>query len=118
MVTTNACLLMWHMYGLEGCKAITEYEQLDRDNVIRILKGEKAEPNPLNSLLRSWMLRALFNPHRHYEIWTVDCESNTLTEQDWYDMFDSNPQHCAEMVRSHGVCYYSDRIKTERQVIT
>lgn len=106
---------MWNQYGLEGCKAITEYEQLDKDNVIRILKGEKAEPNPLNSLLFSWMLRSRFNPQRNYEIWAVDCSDATVTEQDWYDWFDANPQHSADLVRSKGVCFYN-KTDTPREI--
>jgi len=105
-MTANAFLLMWNQHGLEAVKGITEYEQLDKDNVILILKGEKAEPNPLNSLLRSWTLRSRFNPQRNYEVWAIDCSDTSVTEQDWFDWFDSNPQHCADLVRSKGVCYY------------
>lgn len=105
-MTANAFLLMWNQHGLEAVKGITEYEQLDKDNVIRILKGEKAERNPLDGILRSWMLRSRFNPQRNYEIWAVDCSDASVIEQDWYDWFDSNPQHCANLVRSKGVCFW------------
>ena len=105
-MTVNAFLLMWNQYGLEGCKAITEYEQLDKENVVRILKGHNTQRNPLDGILRSWVLRSRFNPHRNYEVWAIDCSDPHITEEDWYKWFDANPQHAADLVRSKGVCYY------------
>ena len=106
MKTTNAFLLMWNQYGLEGAAPITQFERIDQDNIVRILKGEKAEPNPLNGMLRAWILRARFNPQRNYEVWAIDVEDPNVNEQDWYDWFDENPQQFADLVRSKGVCQY------------
>lgn len=106
MKTTNAFLLMWNQYGLEAAAPISHYEKIDQDNVVRILKGEKPEPNPMSGLLRSWILRSRFNPQRNYEVWAIDVEDTTVTEQDWYNWFDENPQNFANLVRSKGVCQY------------
>lgn len=106
MKTTNAFLLMWNQFGLEAAAPISQYEKIDQDNLLRILKGEKPEPNLLNRLLHSWILRSRFNPHRNYEVWAVDVSDPTVTEQDWYDWFDENPQNFADLVRSKGVCQF------------
>jgi len=106
MKTTNAFLLIWNQYGLEGAAPISQYEQIDKDNLVRILKGEKAEPNPLSGMLRSWILRSRMNPQRNYEVWAIDVDDPTVTEQDWYTWFDENPQNFADLIRSKGVCQY------------
>lgn len=105
-MTTNAFLLMWHQYGLEGAMAISKYERIDKDNLFHIIKGEETEINPLDGILRTWILRSQFNPQRNYEVWAVDVADTTVTEDDWFDWFDTNPQETADLVRSKGVCQY------------
>jgi len=108
---------MWDMYGLEQVKAISKYENCEHENLIRVLKDEKPFPNPVNEMLFIWVNRARFNTDRHYEVWAVDCGDPTLTEDDWYDMFESNPQVCVDLIRSKGVCFHSDKLQKEKVVI-
>lgn len=110
-------MFMWNMYGLEAVKAITEYEKLDQENMVRILKGEKPLPNHLNSLLRAWVIRSRMNPERQYEVWCVDCD-DSITEYDWRRMFDDNPQACAELIRKNGICQFNGRGSKDKVVIT
>ena len=108
---------MWDMYGLEQVKAISKYENCEHENLIRVLKDEKPFPNPVNEMLFMWVNRARFNVDRHYEVWAVDCGDPTLTEDDWYEMFENNPQVCVDLIRSKGVCFHSDKLEKGKVVI-
>ena len=74
------------------------------------------EPPKINGLVSQLMLRARFNPQRHYEIYFVGGEDG-ITEQDIRDMFRRDPQGSAELIREKGECFYSNRAEVNRTVI-
>jgi hypothetical protein len=116
-MTTNAYLLSWDMYGLEACIPITQYENWDKDQLISILKENKSKPNPLNSIVNMMLFRARANGHRHYEIYAVDCDKS-YTEETLRNMFKTDPQGSAELIRKRGVKLFSDRPRANTIKIT
>ena len=114
-MTTNAFIFSWDCNGVESIVPITQYEGWDKENTMRLLKGENAKRNPLNSIIQNLTLRARFNPQRHYEIYAVDCDEE-LDEDFWKTRWTENPQGTAELIREHGHKIYSDR-KTRKSII-
>ena len=117
MSTTNAYIFAWDNTGIEAVIPITQYEQHDRDNTMRILSDEKTVRNPLNNIIQMLVLRAKANPQRHYEIYSVDC-SVEMDEDWWREQWASDPQGCADLVRERGNKMYSDRADKSKQVIS
>lgn len=116
-MTTNAYIFAWDNTGIEAVIPITQYEQVDRDNTMRILNDEPVVRNPLNGILQMLILRAKANSQRHYEIYSVDCIVE-LDEEYWKEAWESDPQGCADLVRERGVKLYSDRADKSKQVIS
>ena len=106
-------LLSWDMYGLEACINVTEMEH---NRILDILSDKSTSNNdrvPLNALI----LRAKFNPQRHYEIYMIDVD-DSISKADLVDFFKETPQAAADLVRSRGQKIYSDRkSKSEKNMI-
>lgn len=101
------------MYGLESIINVTEIEH---NRILSILSDTKTEYT-LDRSLNSLILRAKFNPQRHYEIYAVTV-NNDVTKQDLITMFKDTPQEMADLIRSRGQKIYSDRItKSEKNEI-
>lgn len=115
-MTKNAYIFSWDMYGIEAIVPITQYESHDKENLMRILKEQPTERNPLDSIVRSLILRATFNTQRHYEIYAVDCDPS-LDEKFWREQWEENPQFTADLIRERGHKLYSNR-QTKQPVIT
>ncbi len=115
-MTKNAFVFSWDMNGIEAIVPITQYENHDKENLIRMLKEQPTERNPLDSILRGLILRAKFNSQRFYEIYAVDCDPS-LDEDFWRSQWEENPQFTAELIREKGHKIYSDR-QTKKPVIT
>jgi hypothetical protein len=107
-MTTNAYLFMWTQYGIEAIVPITQYEEQDKLDTWNILRGQPTGKNPLDDILSSMQLRARFNPGRHYEIYAMDCEEG-ITEEQLFELWDSNPQYAADLTREKGVCMFNGR---------
>ena len=103
---------MWCNEGLEYVADITADEQRV---IMEALKGNEsprhAYANPFHL-----KLRAQFNTQRHYEIYFIDGVEG-VTEQDIKDMFRRDPQGSADLIRSKGSCFYSNRLDTSGSVI-
>ena len=100
---SHRLLVVWDCLGLEYCADITE---IDKKIMWQTMKSEEVTaclPN-LNHLI----LRARYNPQRHYEIYTVDVEPD-VTADDMRAMFESTPQAMADLIRQRGMQLYSDR---------
>lgn len=103
-------LLMWCCEGLEYVTDITAHEQ---KQMWATLKGNEAQRLPnLNAL----MLRARFNPQRHYEIYLVSATEG-ITAADLEGMFNADPQYAADLIRARGKQLYSDRAQRAKDVI-
>ena len=105
-------LLMWCNEGLEYVADITSDEQRV---VWAQLQGNSA-PGHSYANPHHLILRARYNPQRHYEIYLIEA-TDGITEQDFRDMFDTNPQTAADTIRRLGHCYFSDREQQDRVVI-
>jgi len=107
-MTSNAFIFSWDNLGIESIVPISQYETIDRDNTMRILREQQTVRNPINGVLQMLLLRARFNPQRHYEIYAIDCDPS-LDEKFWREQWDEFPQETAELIRERGHKLYSDR---------
>ena len=103
-------LLVWDNLGLEYCANITEIDKRIMWDQLKGIESKHSLPN-LNALI----MRARYNPQRHYEIYTVDVDPS-ITAKDMIKMFKSTPQEMADLIRSRGYQLYSDRAD-QRQVV-
>jgi hypothetical protein len=115
-MTTNAYLIYWSSEGLESVTAIGQYEQIDVENTLRILKDEDPLRNPVNTIIQTMILRARFNSHRHYELYAITAMEG-ITGSDIEGMFEAAPNEAAKTIRNIGVKLYSDRVVKKRVVI-
>lgn len=115
-MTTNAYLVYWSSEGLESVTAIGQYEQIDVENTLRILKDEDPLRNPVNTMIQTMILRARFNSHRHYELYAITAMEG-ITGSDIEGMFEAAPNEAAKTIRNIGVKLYSDRVVKKRVVI-
>lgn len=109
---TSTFVVVWDNTGLEYVGNITEDEQR---RVWGTLKGKPvgtALPN-----LNHMILRARYNPQRHYEIYQVQA-TDGITADDIRNMFEASPQTAADTIRRLGHCYYSGRADTSKILIT
>ena len=106
-------LIMWCNEGLDCCIDITEDQQR---RMWQQLKGELVSESAIPNL-NHIMLRARFNTHRHYEIYTCEA-TDGITAEDIKEMFEVSPQTAADTIRRLGHCLHSDRATKDRVLIT
>lgn len=104
-------IVMWDCNGLEVCCDVTAAQQRA---VWEQLRGELPGESGIPSM-GHLMLRARYNPQRHYEIYIVDAVEG-ITADDIREMFEQSPQTAADTIRRLGTVFYSDRVK-EKSVI-
>jgi hypothetical protein len=114
-MTKNAFIFSWDNQGIESIVPISQYENWDKEQLIRLLKEESRIRNPLDTIVRNLILRAKFNPQRHYEIYAIDCDPS-LDEKFWREQWTEHPQFTADLIREKGHRIYSDR-RTQQPVI-
>lgn len=112
-MNTNNFLFVWDCMGLETCINLTEIE---KNQLVDILKDNLVTNNPINVLLNNILLRARFNSQRFYEIYTCNVEEN-ITPEDLIRLFNDNPQNAADLIRQYGNKIYSDRMDKKKVVI-
>lgn len=101
-------IVVWDSLGLESLFNVT---QMEKDCIVNILKEKPVTyTNPIQHMI----LRAKFNPQRHYEIYAFESE---VSEVSIREAFESTPQEMANTIREIGHKIYSDREKTENRVI-
>ena len=96
------------MHGIESIVPISQYEFHEQQNLIRMLSEKDTVRNPMYSIMQRLMLRASYNPQRHYEIYAIDCDER-LDEEFWKEQWTDHPQDTAELIRDRGHKLYSDR---------
>jgi len=117
---SKTVLLSWDMYGLESC---IDLDLLETENVFNILKSESLDSNSgirshlAAQLISSIMLRARYNPQRHYEIYIVQVD-DSIDIDDLKSMFDKDPQGSSDLIRQRGQKLYSDRLSLGKIKIT
>ena len=88
-------IMSWDDNGLEAVVNLTAmqeqyvFDTLARGNV----------PNPIPSVIDRLSLRARFNSHRNYEIYTLKTEDE-MNEDQIRDYFDANPLAFKDLVRT------------------
>jgi cell division ATPase FtsA len=60
-------------------------------------------------------MRAQANTQRHYEIYAIGVDGS-ITQDDIAEMFRTDPQYAADLIRAQGEKIYSDR-RTQKDVI-
>lgn len=106
-------IVMWCNEGLEYVADVTA------DNQRVMWESLQGNDSPRHAYANPFhlRLRAQFNTQRHYEIYFIDVAEG-VTEQDIRDMFRRDPQGSADLIRSKGDCFYSNRLDpTQRSVI-
>ena len=104
-------VVMWNNTGLEYIGDITADEH---DRTWAALKDKPAGTALPN--LNHMILRARYNPQRHYEIYQVEA-TDGITADDIRDMFENSPQTAADTIRERGNCLHSDRVTDDRVLI-
>jgi len=115
-MTKNAFIFVWDIYGIEGIIPITQYENHEKENLIRMLKDQPIQRSPLDNIMRNIILRAKFNTQRHYEIYAIDCDQS-LDEKFWRKQWTNYPQETAELIRDKGQKIYSDRSSAKAVIV-
>jgi hypothetical protein len=75
--------------------------------------GKVANPNHIVSRM---MLRARFNQQRNPEVWGYNTEED-IAYDDMRDLWESNPQYMADLVRSKGEQFFGDKPGTKRKQV-
>jgi hypothetical protein len=123
-MSTNIFLLSWDCYGLEACVDITDHvnrgNAFEKEKIFDLIKDPNSQPHnravaELNKMYSHMALRAQFNPQRNYEIYVIHTNED-ITKADLVDMFETNPQGTADLIRERGTKLYSDR-QTSKRVI-
>jgi hypothetical protein len=115
-MTTNAFIFSWDCEGIEAVIPITQYEMFDKENLIRLLKNEEKQRNPLNTIIQHLLMRARTNSHRFYEIYAVDC-TKEMDEEFWREQWKKYPQESANLIRKQGHKIYSDRRQPPSKIV-
>jgi len=110
---SSVFLLSWDQEGLESCINATDIE---KENVWAALTDTKLK-NQLGPIVTMVMMRAQANPQRHYEVYTIHVSAG-ISEYDIREMFTSDPQGAADLIRSRGTKLASYREDKSRIKIT
>jgi hypothetical protein len=105
-------LLMWCCEGLEFVVDITQDQ---KDAVWARLQGQNYRSRVPN--LMHLELRARYNSQRFYEIYVVNAAPG-ITEQHLRELFESNPQTAAQMIRDRGTKIFGEGMGRTKTVIT
>jgi hypothetical protein len=107
---------MWDNYGLESVIDITQYELINDEVLLDMIKtGKPGKKDKFTGIFQSLLIRAQVNAHRNYELYAFQTTEEVSTE-DIKNMFKSQPQISAELIRQNGVKIYSNRA-TQKSVI-
>ena len=112
-------LISFDCNGLECLQDITEYhpDNWDKNQLMAVMMGKAYKRAPIHAQISQMIMRAKFNPQRHYEIYIQQADDD-ITAQDFASAFNDDPQHWADYVREHhSVKIYSDRVKKGSRVI-
>jgi len=101
--------VMWDCNGLEAVGEII-------DPAMKTWAVLAKRPVPREDFnIQHWQLRARYNSQRCYEIYAIGVDG-TITQEDIRDMFETDPQYTADLIRARGEKIYSDR-RTKKDAI-
>jgi len=105
----RAFAVMWDCNGLEALEEI-----IDPALKAWAMLGNKNVPRE-NFNIEHWKLRARYNSQRHYEIYAIGVDG-TITREDIKNMFETDPQYAANLIRTRGEKIYSDRRSADEKI--
>jgi len=126
MTTLNLFIVSWDNTGLEAVVDVTEDRDLsdafEQEKIFDLIRDPEMMPRNnhlirINQMVNAMIMRAMANPQRHYEIYSVTA-TRDITAQNLRDLFKSGPQGAADMIRDRGNKLYSDRADKKNIVIT
>jgi hypothetical protein len=94
--------VMWDCNGLEAVGEVVDPAL----KTWAILANKPVPREDFNVL--HWQMRARTNTQRHYEIYAIGVDGN-ITQEDIAEMFKTDPQYAADLIRARGERIYSDR---------
>ena len=101
--------VMWDCNGLEAIGEVV-------DPALKTWAVIANKPVPRENFnLEHWQLRARYNMQRHYEIYAIGVDGS-ITQEDIVDMFKTDAQYAADLIRDRGEKIYSDR-RTQKDTI-
>ena len=98
-------ILSWDCTGLEACIDVTKRS---KEDCFDSLAGGSRFVQFVQKTLFGMTMRARYNSHRHYEIYTVKTDPS-IDEEQMRSMFEQSPQGMADLIRERGNKIYSDR---------
>ena len=107
-------VISWCQEGLEGIIPVSD---LEKKEMWDVLNGKTPAVRDAQHLVNMMLLRARFNPQRHYEVYAVDTEPS-IGEEDLRRLFIETPQYAADLVRARGKSLFSDRAPKDHIKIT
>jgi len=101
--------VMWDCNGLEAIGEVA-------DPALKTWAVLANKPVPKNNFnVMHWEMRAQYNPQRHYEIYAIGVDSS-ITQEDIRDMFETDAQYAADLIRARGERIYGHR-RTRKDAI-
>jgi hypothetical protein len=106
----RAFAVMWDCHGLEAVAEI-----YDPALKAWAILGNKPPPRE-NFNIEHWKLRARYNSQRHYEIYAIGVDGN-ISREDIVEMFKTDPQYAADLIRARGEKIHSDRRSHKEKIV-
>ena len=101
--------VMWDCNGLESIGEVV-------DPALKTWAVLANKPVPREDFnIEHWKLRARYNTQRCYEIYAIGVEGS-ITQEDLAEMFKTDPQYAADLIRARGERIYGDR-RTKKDAI-
>ena len=101
--------VMWDCNGLESIGEIV-------DPALKTWAVLANKPVPREDFnIEHWKLRARYNTQRCYEIYAIGVDGS-ITQEDLAEMFKTDPQYAADLIRARGERIYGDR-RTKKDAI-
>ena len=101
--------VMWDCHGLEAVGEIIDPAM----KTWAVLANKPVPREDFN--IEHWKLRARYNTQRCYEIYAIGVEGS-ITQEDLAEMFKTDPQYAADLIRARGERIYGDR-RSQKDVI-
>jgi hypothetical protein len=95
-------LLVWTSFGFED---ITNLTKLIEEEILDKLIEKERIYKSAASIIDFWLLRARLNPHRNYNVYTINV-SGDITEDYLLMLSKDNPQNFANLVKEKGTKLY------------
>jgi hypothetical protein len=102
--------VMWDCNGLEAVGEIIDPAM----KTWAVLANKPVPREDFN--IQHWQLRARYNSQRCYEIYAIGVDGG-ITQEDIRDMFETDPQYAANLIRARGEKIYSDQRNQKDAII-